>query len=373
MRGIVEDISTDGRGVIRGGKTVFLKDALPGDEVEYFLVKENKNYDEAEVSQFINYSDKRKSTENVLGSAYPLFPLDEDYQLELKRRMVEFNIQRKAGIDTEIIAVASDDYKLNKLRLHVEGENIGLHTRGTNEIYEPDYDILFGHSEFIKKLPQKLSNATYVSLRQADNGLFLDTDGIYTGEKLAGVCDANGHRGEFPILNIKGIDYKHDIGGFFQNSKSGAERALEIIGDQERGKVLDLYCGVGFISIYVSGGAKSVFGVEINDTAIKFARENSINDNCNFQTLDTAKFMKTNRNQYDTIIVDPPRSGLVKDVINGIVANKNEELVYMSCDLGTFTRDLKILKEYFTVEKLYVIDMFKGTTGTETIALLTRK
>lgn len=324
MRGIIKDISTDGRGVIRDGKTVFVKDALPGDEVEYFLVKENKNYDEAEVKDFINYSDRRREIKNALGSAYPLYPLYEEYQLELKKNMVEFNINRKAGIDAEIIAVQSDDYKLNKLRLHVEDEKIGLHERGTNEIYAPDFEILFGHSEFIKNLPKNLKNSSYVSLRNADNGLFLATDGVYTGEKLDGVVDSNGQYGKLPILNILGIDYKHDIDGFFQNSKSGAESALKIIGNDNRGSVLDLYCGVGFISIYVSKGAKSVFGVEINDSAINLARENSINNKTEFKTMDTAKFMKANTKNFDTIIVDPPRSGLVKDVIDGIIRNKNE-------------------------------------------------
>lgn len=372
MRGIVMDISTDGRGVIRDGKTVFVKNALPGDEVEYFLVRENKNYDEAEVKRFINYSPRRVSNENALGSAYPLFPLEDDFQMELKKSMVEFNLNRKAGVDCDVIAVPSSSYRLNKLRLHVERDAIGLHERGTNEIYTPDYEILFGHADFIKNLPKNLSGASYVSLRNADNGLFLVTDGVYDGDDLNGVCDANGFRGERPVLNILGIDYKHDIDGFFQNSISGATSALKIIGDEPRGSVLDLYCGVGFISIYVAKNAASVFGVEINDSAIALARENSPYKNTTFEVRDTAKFMRENRKNFDTIIVDPPRSGLVKDVVDGVIRNKNRELVYMSCDLGTFTRDLKILKNYFKIEKVFAIDMFKGTTGVECIAKMTR-
>lgn len=376
MRGQIVDISTDGRGVIRDGKTVFVKDALPGDLVEYFLVNEKKNYDEADVKEFIQYSDKRKFNHNPLGSAYPLYPLDEDYQLELKKNMVDFNIKRKVGIDLDVKAVASDNYKLNKIRLHVDGGKIGLHSRGTNDIYLPDLEILFGHKDFIETLPKFLKNATYVSLRQADNGLFLATDGEYFGEKIDGVEDINGHRGTLPILEIESIKYAHDIDGFFQNSKSGAAHALKIIGDQARGEVLDLYCGVGFISLYVGKNAQTLTGVEINSSAINHAKDNAkLNEikNTKFICKDTADYMRTNTKAYDTIIIDPPRSGLHKDVIAGINKTCKKELIYMSCDLGTFTRDLKILKDTFDVEEIYVIDMFKGTSGVECIGKMTRK
>ena len=383
-RGIVEAISSDGRGIIRDEKVNFVLGALPGDEVEYEIINEKKRFNECALIHIINYSNKRQRNDNPLGSAYPLYPLEEDYQLELKKEMVVNNLKKIAKLDLDNIAinaVKNDSYRLNKIRLHIKDDKIGLMEFKSNEIYEPDYDILFGDGKLLKSLPMKIKNASYASIRRDSNGyLYIATDGeslIEIDDKIRGIKDINEIRGDNPSYDIIQNSYEVGIDGFFQNSISGAASCLKIIGDEKRGDLLDLYSGVGLISLYVAKNAKSVTGVEINKEAVNFANKNAIknygkNNSIKFIAKDTDEFIKDNKRKFDTVIVDPPRSGLTKLTINGIIEIAKDELIYMSCDHATLARDLYILKEYFKIDEIYIVDMFKGTIEVETVALLSK-
>ena len=80
-----------------------------------------------------------------------------------------------------------------------------------------------------------------------------------------------------------------------------------------------------------------------------------------------------NDKEYDTIIVDPPRSGLTNSVINDIFRLYPNKIVYVSCDPITLARDLKILKEKYNVEKITPVDMFPNTYHVETIVMLSKR
>lgn len=273
----------------------------------------------------------------------------------------------------------NEDYRVNKLRLHKAGKKVGLFENKTNKIYVPDMETLLGEgaSEIYKDITENISGGKFVTIRRADNGDFLSTDGTYTGKLFTDYKDRNRSPKIHPVMEIAGKKYEMEIDGFFQNNRYGAEKALEIIGNKRTGKILDLYSGVGLISLFVAYKASEVLGVELWEPSVINARENAkLNNitNAKFIAMDTGDLAKEKLPLADTVIVDPPRSGLVPELIERIKEMAPKEIVYMSCDHTTQIRDIKMLLPEYEIKDnaVHVIDMFPGTMHEEVITLLSK-
>lgn len=234
-----------------------------------------------------------------------------------------------------------------------------------------------GASKIYKDITENISGGKFVTIRRADNGDFLSTDGTYTGKLFTDYKDRNRSSKIHPVMQIAGKKYEMEIDGFFQNNRYGAEKALEIIGNKRTGKILDLYSGVGLISLFVADNASEVLGVELWEPSVINARENAkFNNitNAKFIAMDTGDLAKEKLPLADTVIVDPPRSGLVPELIERIKEMAPKEIVYMSCDHTTQIRDIKMLLPEYEIKDnaVHVIDMFPGTMHVETVALLSK-
>ncbi|MBP5445898.1 MAG: 23S rRNA (uracil(1939)-C(5))-methyltransferase RlmD [Acholeplasmatales bacterium] len=139
-------------------------------------------------------------------------------------------------------------------------------------------------------------------------------------------------------------------------------------------KVVDCYCGVGTISIWVSNLAKEVIGIENNKEAIKSAKENALNNkvkNVNFICGDAANELDKIDN-IDCIIADPPRSGM-RDLAYKILDKEPKRLVYVSCNPSTLAKDIKILSKKYDVKYIQPIDMFPQTSNVEAVVSMVLK
>ena len=157
-------------------------------------------------------------------------------------------------------------------------------------------------------------------------------------------------------------------------------KVLEFANLQGDETVWDLYCGIGTISLFLAKKAKKVCGVEIVEEAIEDARINaSINniDNVDFfvgkaEEIFPRKY-KQEGIQADVIVLDPPRKGCEKELLDAIVMMKPERIVYVSCDPATLARDLKYLVgEGYAVELVQGVDMFGHTGHVETVVVIER-
>ena len=141
---------------------------------------------------------------------------------------------------------------------------------------------------------------------------------------------------------------------------------------------LDLYCGIGTISLIFAPLVRHITGIEIVKEAINNANENKkINNilNADFFVYDAEKldndfFKNLNIPNCDLIIVDPPRKGLTESLINTIKNLNPEYILYISCDQGTLCRDLTHLIPSYTPTKISCVDMFPHTQHCETVVLL---
>ncbi|HXF48704.1 MAG TPA: 23S rRNA (uracil(1939)-C(5))-methyltransferase RlmD [Verrucomicrobiae bacterium] len=168
---------------------------------------------------------------------------------------------------------------------------------------------------------------------------------------------------------------------FLQTNSRQTEKpyqtALEVCVLSGKESVLDLYCGAGTISIFVSPYAKEVEGVEIVPEAIEMAeknkKENGV-ENVRFVLGEARKIAKQYRldsRKFDRIIVDPPRAGLHPKVIRDVLPLGAEKITYVSCNPTTFARDAKLFAEGgYRLKRVIPVDMYPHTFHVELVSSL---
>ena len=171
---------------------------------------------------------------------------------------------------------------------------------------------------------------------------------------------------------------------FFQTNPGQAEvlfdLALNFADIQGESLVYDLYCGIGSISLMAAKTAGKVLGIEVVPEAIQDAEINAkLNgiQNVEFIVSEVEKILDdsffSQKGKPDVIIVDPPRAGLHKNVVEAINNSKVEKVVYVSCNPSTQARDIGLMKNHYTLERIRTVDMFPYTSHIETVALLKKK
>jgi 23S rRNA (uracil1939-C5)-methyltransferase len=156
-------------------------------------------------------------------------------------------------------------------------------------------------------------------------------------------------------------------------------KALEYAALTGNEVVFDAYCGTGTISLFLAQRAKKVYGVELIPHAVENANENAKEngiDNVEFIVGESEKKIPDlikKGIKPDVIVVDPPRKGCERELLDAIASVKPKRIVYVSCDPGTLARDLGILDElgYKTVE-VQPVDMFPMTAHVEAVVKLER-
>lgn len=155
------------------------------------------------------------------------------------------------------------------------------------------------------------------------------------------------------------------------------DKALEYAGLSGAEIVIDAYCGIGTISLFLAQKAKKVFGVEVVPEAIEDAKRNAeLNGITNAEFAAGEAEVVIPRwykegNSADVLVVDPPRKGCGEALLNTIIEMKPKKVVYVSCNPATLARDLRLLEDggYKTLE-VQPVDMFPHTTHVECCVLL---
>ncbi len=192
----------------------------------------------------------------------------------------------------------------------------------------------------------------------------------------------NGYIIELLNNGVRNLKFRISPNSFFQTNTKQCEKlfkeGLNLLDINQNDSVLDLYCGAGAISIFISEYVKKVFGVELLEDAIKDAKTNAKLNNINnidFIQSDIKDFLKSNENleqNFNIIILDPPRSGLHPDICKILSETNFEKILYISCNPSTQARDIKIIcsKGKYKILNLQPVDMFPNTIHVENICLL---
>ena len=371
-------------------KVIFVPKSIPGDICDIDIYKSYKNYDKGRIKEILNDNPLRVSYScpyyNECGGCN-ISNLDYSHQLEFKVNKVKNIFKKYLSINIEPHVIGSKElYKYrNKITYHI-GNGIGLISEFEG-IINIDNCLLVSDkvNDLYKELKKEdLSKVKLITIRECDNGLILIITGNMNIDNLKDRCIAiymNNkclYQKDEGYINIGNLKYKVSYDSFFQINTSNISSLYDEIvkygNFTKKERVIDLYSGVGSISLYIAKYVKEVLGIEIIENAVKDASLNAkINniDNVNFICGDVSKLIDDNING-DILIVDTPRTGLDKHTIDVINKTKINKIIYVSCNPLTLVRDINLFTNY-DINGISVIDMFPQTHHVESICLLERK
>ena len=369
-----------GLGTNEDGKKLFFWNALPGEIVdEYIITKKKSHYSEA-IATKINHISKYRVNpkDDCFLSTSPWQIMDYDYELELKQELV-VEIFREHHIDIEtpeIFTDFKDYYYRNKMEYSLYWDNeenkieLAFHSRGTHRKTPIKTSSLERPEifQFAKKVVADLNNRheearKYQSLLLRCNQL---------GEVSGGLYENHQPHPVFKNLSDKILNktYSYSPNGFFQVNLPVYEMALkEIKKHLKTEKILDLYAGVGTIGLSVASD-RDLTLVEVD----KFAF-NELKKNCEglakpflSKSEEALKFISPD----ETVILDPPRAGCDKKLIEKILEKTPERIIYLSCNPATQARDIKLLLEKYEINHIKIYNFFPHTPHIENLVILER-
>lgn len=391
----IEKLDDFGRGICYiDNKVTFVPNTIPNDLVEIKITKEFKNYNEGKLINILIPSKKRIEPKCPYFSKCGGCVLQNmNYQdtLEYKKEKV-INIFKKNKLEINPIVIENANYYnyRNKISLKVIDKKIGYYEPKSHFIVEIDSCLVASNSinKTISLIKKMGINNGLVTIRcnkndeiliiiESKDKLNIDVDSIKENIKLVGIVINNKlfYGEDFLYENINEIFYKISYDSFFQVNPYIASKIFDIIKENINSNetVLDIYSGVGTLSLTAAKVAKKVIGIEIVENAvlnaIHNAKINKIN-NVDFLLNDATKAITKLNLSFDKVIVDPPRAGLTKIVIDIIKKIKPKEIIYVSCDPQTLVRDIKLLSELYTINKFYIADMFSFSYHVESICIL---
>ncbi len=237
-----------------------------------------------------------------------------------------------------------------------------------NHDEEADRKKLFDH--LLKEAPE-ITTLLYTINPKWNDSIYDLTPQVYFGKG-------------YVIEKLEEFEFKVSPKSFFQTNTRQAEKLYGITRDfaalTGNEIVYDLYCGTGSIGIFVSKQAKKIIGVEVIEEAIDDAKENAALNNIGHAEFFAGDVIKICNDEFfvlhgrpDVIITDPPRAGMHEKLVNKLLEIAAPKIVYVSCNTATQARDLALLSEKYTVEKIQPVDMFPHTHHIECVVLLKLK
>ena len=224
-------------------------------------------------------------------------------------------------------------------------------------------------NSIINHFPNIQSIVNNINTRKAD---------VAYGEK-----EINLHGDSFIRERLGDITYEVSANSFFQTNSEQAVKLFETVqhyldlkGDEI---IFDLFCGTGSISLFLAKLTKEIYGFDVIKSAIEDATRNSVINgigNVKFHKVNLDTYFKKGRNiedfpTPDALIIDPPRSGVHKNMLKSLPKFKANKIVYVSCNPTTQARDIvRLIHWGWKLQSMTLVDMFPHTPHIETVALL---
>ena len=360
VRGVVEKLVFGGKGLIRHqGWVIFVADVIAGEEVDVVITLKKKSYFEATLATVVTKSPLRVSAPcpyfGTCGGCQ-LQHMAYSEQLENKKAWLIDALERTAKIVVDFsIGVTPAKRALGyRRKVVLHGEALGFYARDNSTIIPVDTCLLFSDKGFndVRKIVQKAAlHPTRVTVMRNDadeRAIMVDNKEIVS----ASVCERT----------INGLRFFFSPSSFMQNDPDQALQIYtDVLENMLEGPILDLYCGVGVMSLLAAKRGHNVLGVELNAEAIELAKRSAKENRLEavFQAKPCEQIAKKDIAGFDQWIVNPPRIGLSNKVIQHIMRQKPKRVVYISCNPATLARDTKFFYEGgCKIRKGQVYDMF---------------
>lgn len=391
------------------GAVVLVAGALPGEVVEARVERVQRGTVWAQVSEVREPSAERVGEPNPCGGCV-FSHARYEHQLALKQQIVADAFARVARLplDAPVAIEPSRDHGYRmRARLHVMGAAIGFYREGTHDICDAasTRQLLPETEKVIAALAAQLSDrpGVVVAIDLSENReasertLHLELAPEADPSTLAAattLSDVTGvtiaHRGSPRVRTLWGeprvTDWftagerrwslSRETRAFFQGNRYLVEPLVDhVLVAAHPGAVVDLYAGVGLFSIAAAArGHVPVVAVEGDDVSAGDLRQNGAPWKGLLQVRHEAveDYLRGRRAiRAQTLLLDPPRTGLSRQALQGVLAAKAPRVVYVSCDVPTLARDVRALVDAgYRISRLRGFDLFPNTAHVETVAVL---
>lgn len=389
----IDNLSHDLKGIAKvNGKVTFIGNALPSEVVDIKLLDEKKNFNTGRVINYIEKSEYRVEHpcflfEKCGGCSFS--GISYSKSIEYKKMIFTQIFKRYADIDIcpNVIYCDNEFYYRNKISMKVDNGKISLMEEDTNSYVSVDKCCLVNNR--INDIINILSNIDLSGLEEIIIRGTLDIMVILKGEyncnsiisllenRVSSIIynDDCIYGNEYISINVYKYKYAIYPNSFFQVNTNMISKLYDKVKEYAgNGKaLLDLYCGAGTISIYLSDNFEYVRGIEINSDAIKGANVNKLINNIKNVSFELGNVNENININEDVVVVDPPRGGLDDKTRNLLLNSNVNRIVYVSCNPITLARDINILKEKYNINDITLFDNFPNTRHIESLMVLERK
>lgn len=415
----IQSLDYQGLGIAKiNGKTWFIENALPSEQVEFKVLEEKRQYGRGQAVKIRQKSASRRTPSCELYGkcgGCQMQHISLELQREAKQHALFHRLQKLQAeeIHFQPMIVGKDKGYRRRAKLSIAIQNgklaMGFRLQNSNQIIPlVDCEVLVEPlSQLLPKLQILIANwqtkkkLGHIELVQADNAttLFLRHLGTLSAQdshnlrqfaeqenlSLFVMSEENQIEhlyGELPYYEIQGLKLYFSVRDFIQvnaelNQKM-VEKALEWLELSNDDRVLDLFCGMGNFTLPIAQLAKSVVGVEGVEPMVEQARKNAITSG-----LKNVEFYQTNLDEsfadkawekepFNKVLLDPARNGALF-CLDHLASLNPERIVYISCNPATLVRDAeKLLQLGYRLEKAAMIDMFPHTGHLESISLFSK-
>ena len=435
------DYTSQGQGIAKiEGCAVFVPNAMVGERVRVRIEKAQKTWASGKIVELLERSEHRVNREcpvAKLCGGCDFWHMDYQEECRLKAERVRQALNRIGGENLEKVDILSAPscygYR-NKAQYPVSSRKgkafAGFFRAGTHDVVENDRCLILpeqmdqvkdvvirhmnqfripayneqSHTGLVRHIYVRrgaVSGQVLVCLAVNGRSLPHGAELVENLKKIEGfttlVLSVNTKRGntilgdEMIALHgpgyiedtLCGLTFRLSPRSFYQVNHHQAQRlyaaAIEQAQITKSDTVLDLYCGVGTITLAMAGAAGRVIGVEVIEQAVQDARENAKRngiENAEFFCGDAGQAaleLEKNGVRADVAVVDPPRKGLNADTIEALSRMQPRRIVYVSCDPATLARDVALLRERgYTLQNALAADLFPRCAHVETVVCLSR-
>jgi tRNA/tmRNA/rRNA uracil-C5-methylase (TrmA/RlmC/RlmD family) len=361
------------------GLPLFVRNLYPGDRARVRIVEARKGFVRGEVVELLGRSESRRAVpcpvaEECGGCDWTELRLDR--QLIAKKRIVEESLRRTGKLEPNAIPpIAIHPSALNyrsRSRLHIDPKTreVGFFALRTNRVVplpgecEVVGPLALAHLDRIRAVAADVSDATEVHIWELGPELVVRTDADEIPRRLE--------------TGVRGYRFALSTSTFFQVNRHLLGTLTDLVvghasRSRRRDTAVDLYAGVGFFTVPLASRFRRVIGVEASPDGHALAVENA-RELRNVETVGMPVERYTDRMpKGDFILLDPPRAGAAREVIDAVAERARERICYLSCDPVTFSRDAgRLTALVWRLASLHLVDLFPNTHHIETFSSFER-
>jgi 23S rRNA (uracil1939-C5)-methyltransferase len=404
----IERPAAGGRMIARHeGAIVFVSGAIPGEVVEAEIEKVQRGTGWAIARTILEPSPDRitGAPDGPCGGAV-LAHVAYERQRQLKAEIITDTFRRIGRIPldppTEVVASPTDGYRM-RARLHVRDGRIGFYREGTHALCDAasTRQLRDDTSDVVRRLEASLATAARGAIGDIElsenidasqRAIHLELLPQADPSRLAalvqvdGVTGATCAHGDNPrTIDLFGSPFVSDIiakaklsrhaRSFFQGNRFLTATMVEhVLAQLEDGPILDLYAGVGLFSVTAAKAARGpVTAVEGERSSAADLKSNARGHEVSVYEDSVERFVEHSNAKFTSVIVDPPRTGMSKEAIAGMLKVQATRVIYVSCDIATLARDARVLLDAgYRMQSMRAFDLFPNTAHVETVIAFAR-